>query len=244
MEIRETTLKAGEFYRLHPEESEARKAMMCLRRLQGQTLEQIAADYNLTRERVRQITQGIKKPHTVKVVIKKRKPTDEERFWRRVQKGGPDDCWYWKGYIGPVGYGNLHFHGKSTNAHRVSYEIANGEIPAGICVLHKCDNSTCVNPKHLYLGSQQDNVNDREDRKRSNREFRLSEGLVQKIKTDLLTMKVSEVSRKYKLPYINILNIAHGKTYKWVEVWYPDDPAQEVTHAIITSRGVERVKAP
>ncbi len=88
----------------------------------------------------------------------------QERFWAKVRKGGPDECWEWVGATKQGGYGLF---GKSnvTNtssrlAHRVSFEISNGKIPKHICVLHRCDNPPCVNPNHLFLGSHRDNTQD------------------------------------------------------------------------------------
>lgn len=81
-------------------------------------------------------------------------------FMDYVSKHGEDDCWPWIGSQNGRGYGRLNFEGYYDQAHRASWRIHCGEIPVGQNVLHSCDNTLCVNPKHLFLGTQQDNVDD------------------------------------------------------------------------------------
>jgi hypothetical protein len=81
-----------------------------------------------------------------------------ERFWSHVLK--TPSCWLWKG-CKPTEYGYIKLPWMPTNAaHRISYIIANGAIPEGKVVCHKCDVPSCVNPAHLFLGTQSDNVQD------------------------------------------------------------------------------------
>jgi len=85
-----------------------------------------------------------------------------QRFWAKVKK--TSGCWLWVGAKQRRGYGYLHNGGhskrKPIRAHRYSWEIHNGPIPAGLWVLHKCDAPSCVNPAHLFLGTRSDNMKD------------------------------------------------------------------------------------
>ena len=69
-------------------------------------------------------------------------------------------CWEWQGYVQWNGYGKVLYKGKNLSAHRLSYALFDGDIPAGIVVCHRCDNRKCVNPDHLILGPDKDNYED------------------------------------------------------------------------------------
>lgn len=76
------------------------------------------------------------------------------RFWRLVDQTG--ECWQTRG----KSYARIWFGGKQTGGHRVAWELTYGPIPAGLDVLHKCDNPRCVRPEHLFLGTAKDNAMD------------------------------------------------------------------------------------
>lgn len=94
------------------------------------------------------------------------------RFWSKVDKSG--DCWLWTGARECHGYGSIGVGSRSDGtrrtrlAHHIAYELEHGEIPANQCVLHRCDNPSCVRPEHLFLGTQQDNVADMVSKGRQN----------------------------------------------------------------------------
>lgn len=84
--------------------------------------------------------------------------TDVERFWLRVDKGGPGGCWLWTGCIGTAGYGFFYTGVRQANAHRFAYEAAVGPIPDGMQLDHLCRVRRCVNPGHLEAVSSRENT--------------------------------------------------------------------------------------
>lgn len=153
--------------------------------------------------------------------------TPEQRiriFWSRVDKsGGEDACWLWTGCKSKKGYGRFYWDERMQKAHRVSYFLAFGKWDDGLMVLHKCDNPACVNPKHLFLGTNQDNV---EDRGRKNRTAKGEANGAAKL-TSVQVIEIRrlykegdlsrlELSRVYEVGDSTINSIVNRKTWKWL----------------------------
>lgn len=144
----------------------------------------------------------------------------KERFWAKVKKGGEDDCWEWIGAKARK-YGYSKIKGKFIGAHKLSYKINKGLIPKGILVLHSCDNPPCVNPKHLWLGTQLENMKDRDKKGRMARGekigiCKLTQKQVNEIREKYNKRDISQrgLAKQYKISQFNISLIINNKTWK------------------------------
>ncbi len=126
------------------------------------------------------------------------------RFESKFEKCGDDECWEWLGSKNQRGYGffNMRIGGVSTNtysAHRLSWAIANNQdIPPKKMICHHCDNPSCVNPRHLYIGTGFDNNTDTVKRGRAKRKVGEDCSWAKLTKQDILTIRES-TERQYVL---------------------------------------------
>jgi hypothetical protein len=144
--------------------------------------------------------------------------TLEERFWSYVAKGNEEECWEWRGALKKNGYGVLTVNHRQVLVHRLSYELHNGDI-GDLCVCHSCDNPKCVNPNHLFLGTHQENMDDKVEKGRVSR----GEDLPQTKLTveDVLFIRESAeslraLSKRFGVSYQAISLIRNRKTWNHV----------------------------
>lgn len=152
---------------------------------------------------------------------------DIRRFFRKIKILGSDDCWPWQDSC-TTGYGSfgltLSFkNSKKYLAPRVMWTIVYGPIPRGQCVLHVCDNPLCVNPQHLFLGTQADNVRDCQTKGRMARGLnhswaKLKEQNVRDIRNDysIGIISMRGLARRHKVCLMTIQKIIYGITWKHI----------------------------
>ena len=146
-----------------------------------------------------------------------------EKFLERVDiPRSPQACWEWTGHIKADGYGRFHMDGRYHQAHRVAWSLRYGNIPAGMQINHRCRIKHCVNPQHIYLGTQKDNCRDRGSayigRGGGHPASKLSDTQVMAIKRHLVdgTMSQAAMARHYGVRRSTITAIKTGQNWSHV----------------------------
>lgn len=176
------------------------------------------------------LARGWREGHPVRFVVghhnKARTKTPlAVRFWRKVRRASRDVCWEWQGYRNRFGYGQIGDEsGKAQLVSRVSWQLHFGPIPDGIFVCHACDNPSCVNPHHLFLGTPSDNSLDMSQKQRNPRgeSSPVSKLTLLQVK-DVLSRHArgetrSEIARSLSMSFSTIADIINRKTWSHVEV--------------------------
>ena len=145
--------------------------------------------------------------------------TAEQKFWRNTQRGTKTQCWLWTGGLTYKGYGQFMSGRTQYRAHRFSYELHSGPIPDGMFVCHHCDHRTCVNPKHLFLGTSQENTADRDRKGRhwvpvgeKHHKAKITPEMVADIRTKRLRQKA--FGALYGLSHHSVRDIQRRKCWK------------------------------
>ncbi len=144
---------------------------------------------------------------------------DQQRFWEYVDKKSDVECWHWTGCCTGRGYGQIKINMKMIYTHRFSWQIHFGEIPKDLCVLHKCDNPICVNPKHLFLGTQEDNIfdmhqKDRQAKGENHGQHKLTVKQVEQIRGLKEKYTQREIAKMFDVCHATIASIHSNITWK------------------------------
>lgn len=130
-------------------------------------------------------------------------------------------CWIWNFRKNEDGYGELFVDGKKQKAHRISYQLFKGDIPKGLFVLHKCDNPSCINPDHLFLGTNADNMNDMKLKGRASRlvgslngRAKLTDKSVQDIRQD--NRRIIDIANDYSVSFSLISKIKRQEIWRHI----------------------------
>lgn len=145
------------------------------------------------------------------------------RFWSHVCVKDPSSCWVWTGGKNSKGYGMIDFQDRPRLAHRISYELSVGPIPDGYFVCHSCDNPSCVNPAHLFIGTNADNVADCVSKGRTSRGecrplAKLTKDQVIEIRRKYKTgaFSMPELAAEYSIVTSTVFKIVHRAAWKHV----------------------------
>lgn len=139
-----------------------------------------------------------------------------KRFESKVEKSS--SCWVWKGATDKNGYGIFRLDGKNIKAHRFAFELWVHPIPGGLCCCHRCDNPGCVNPSHIFLGTNAENTADKVRKNRQARVrgyFKLSADQALMIREHKGTQR--EIAERFGISRSQVGNIKRGDHWKAIQ---------------------------
>jgi HNH endonuclease len=153
----------------------------------------------------------------------------KSRFESKFIRGERFECWQWQSYRNKSGYGVISYgteRGKNILAHRASYLLQWGNLDEALCVMHTCDNPPCVNPRHLKLGTNQDNI---DDMVRKGRNYykpgpnihrsKINIDIARKIKLDLKNgISVKQITENRNISKHIVWDIKRNKTWKHISI--------------------------
>ena len=150
--------------------------------------------------------------------MSKPKTAARYRFWDKVDVRGPDDCWEWTKTKVPGGYGNFWDGEKSEGAHRMAWRLMRGIIPIGMFICHHCDNPSCCNPNHLFIGTQVDNMMDMKLKGRSHKNSKLNVKEVVEIRRLFSAGGVThrEIGKMFNISRRHISQVVNRKRWRHI----------------------------
>ena len=143
-----------------------------------------------------------------------------DKFWSNVDRRGEDECWTWLAYKQGSGHGQLTFGQKRYYAHRIAYYLSNADYNEFLCVIHKCDNPPCCNPKHLIQGTQSENMRDMVNKGRNTKGTEVSGVLSEEQVLEIIRLNeegyISQkgLARKFGVSYSQINRIVNGRRWR------------------------------
>lgn len=149
-----------------------------------------------------------------------------QHFWSKIAiTANPDKCWNYSEWCDRDGYGKFNFKDKCFYGHRVAYELTKGEIPVGLLVCHTCDNPSCCNPNHLFLGTHTINAHDRDSKGRHvelkgelHGAHKLTEQQVLDIRNTYAKggVTIAEIARQVNVRHQTVSAIIHRKIWRHI----------------------------